>query len=67
MAYRVAVEKGAKGKAVKTKQIDLCYFCGAIVDEEFARLSKERLGYVLCAGCMSKLVLVICRAGARSI
>jgi len=76
VAYKVELEEKAKGKAVKTKQIDFegkpvevksneCVFCSAEVDEAFASLTRTAYGNVVCQSCLIKMVKIVCFAGTR--
>lgn len=78
MPITIQTEPEAKKKAVKTKQINFegnvveekkyrCYFCGGDVDEEFAELSRENLGEVVCEACTLKLVRLVFRIGAAKL
>jgi hypothetical protein len=73
---QIPVEKEAKKKAVKTKQIDFegkpvkeksddCVFCSAEVDEAFANLARAAFGDVVCQSCLIKMMRIICFAGTR--
>jgi len=73
---QIPVEKEAKKKAVKTKQLDFegkpvkeksddCVFCSAEVDEAFASLARTAYGAVVCQSCLIKMMKIVCFAGTR--